>query len=157
MSHPGGRPTTYTQVLADHICEQLAIGYSMRTVCKSNDMPAPSTVFKWLREHTEFSEQYAKAKQEATDAMAEDLLDIADDGSNDYMEDENGNSRYNGDSVQRARLRVDTRKWLMSKMKPKKYGERLDLSSESTVTHKYEDMSDEQLEAIIKTRKDRAS
>lgn len=124
-----GRPTDYTQDLADRICERLALGYSMRSVCKADDMPAMSSVFKWLREIPEFSEQYAKAKQEATDAMAEDLLDIADDGTNDYMEDADGNVKYNGDSVQRSRLRVDTRKWLMSKMKPKKYGEKLDLTT----------------------------
>lgn len=130
---PGeGRPTTFTKELADKICEELALGYSMRTVCKKEGMPAMSSVFKWLRENKEFSEQYEKAKQESTDAMAEDLLDIADDGTNDWMERETENGSYtvlNTEAISRSRLRVDTRKWLMSKMKPKKYGEKLDLTT----------------------------
>lgn len=160
-TNKGGRPTKYTEELAGRICEQLAMGHSMRHVSRDASMPAMSTMFKWLREYPEFSEQYAIAKQEATDAMAEDILDIADDGSNDYMERENNDgstsAAYNGDSVQRSRLRVDTRKWLMAKMKPKKYGERLDLNTEETVIHKYEDMTDEQLEAAIKARQNRNS
>lgn len=129
-----GRPSIYTQELADNICEQLALGNSMRTVCAADDMPAMSTVFKWLREDTKFSEQYARAKQESADYMAEELLEIADDGTNDYIEKERPDgSTYealNSEHVQRSRLRVDTRKWLMSKMKPKKYGEKLDLTTD---------------------------
>ncbi len=128
-----GRPTDYTQELADQICEQLALGISMRTVSRDESLPAMSTMFKWLREHKEFSEQYEKAKQESTDAMAEDILDIADNGTNDWMERENKDgSTYevvNNDVIQRSRLRVDTRKWLMAKMKPKKYGDKLDVTS----------------------------
>ncbi len=128
-----GRPTTYTQELADKICQELALGYSMRTVCSADDMPAMSTVFKWLREKEGFSEQYEKAKQESTDAMAEDVLDIADDGTNDWINKENDDGEsytvLNSENIQRSRLRIDTRKWLMSKMKPKKYGEKLDMTS----------------------------
>ncbi len=129
QKHPGGRPTKYTKELADTICERLAMGESMRTIAKDEAMPALSSMFKWLRENKEFSEQYARAKQESADAMAEDILDIADNGSNDYMEREDGTTTYNGDSVQRSRLRVDTRKWLMAKMKPKRYGDKIDMTS----------------------------
>lgn len=128
----GGRPTSYTQELADKICEQLAQGLSMRTISKDDTMPAMSTMFEWLRIHKEFTEQYARAKQESADAMAEDILDIADDGSNDYMETDGGKEQYNGESVQRSRLRVDTRKWLMAKMKPKVYGDKLDLTNDGS-------------------------
>lgn len=128
-----GRPSSYTQEIADKICEQLAIGYSIRTVCKGEDMPSVETFFRWLRSNESFREQYAHAKQEAADAMAEDLLDIADDGSNDWMEihkkDYEG-WQVNGEALQRSRLRVDTRKFLMAKMKPKKYGEKLDITSD---------------------------
>lgn len=129
---PVGRPSTYTQELADKICEELAQGQSMRTVCALDEMPAMSTVFKWLREIKGFSEQYARAKEESTDAMAEDVLDIADDGSNDWMEKQYGDAEFwvtNGEALQRSRLRVDTRKWLMSKMKPKKYGDKIDMTT----------------------------
>lgn len=154
----GGRPTTYTKELADSICAELSTGKSLRSIVSSGDMPAMSTVFKWLREIKEFSEQYEIAKQESADAMGEELLYIADtpvmgeirtikpDGTIEIKQDE---------MLGHRRLQVDSRKWLMSKMKPKKYGDRLDLTGETTVTHKYEDMTDEQLEAAIKARKDR--
>ena len=90
------------------------------------------TIFSWLRTKPEFLEQYARAKQESADALAEELLDIADDGSNDWMESNKpGNQGYdmNGEALQRSRLRVDTRKWLMSKQKPKKYGDKMDVTS----------------------------
>lgn len=105
----------------------------MRTVCKAEDMPAMSTVFLWLRAHAEFSEQYAQAKAEAADALVEEMLDIADDGTNDWMEmhDQDGECvgyKVNGEHVQRSKLRVDTRKWIAAKLKPKKYGEKVDLN-----------------------------
>jgi len=101
----------------------------MRTVCAQDGMPACSTVFKWLREIDEFSEQYARAKEEAADAMVEEMLDIADDGLNDYVERERADgSKYDAfdsEHVQRSRLRIDTRKWIASKLKSKKYGEKI--------------------------------
>lgn len=130
----GGRPTTFTQEFSDQICAELAMGKSMRTICCADDMPAMSTVFKWLRERPEFSEQYARAKAEAADALVEEILDIADDATNDWMEvhDKDGNAtgyKLNGEHVQRSRLRIDARKWVAAKLKPKKYGERPDLDN----------------------------
>lgn len=105
-----GRPTKYSTRLAAKICQQLAEGKSLRTVCKSDKMPSASTVFLWLSIHSEFSEQYEKAKQESADALVEDMLDIADDPKL------NPNDK---------RVRIDTRKWISSKLKPKKYGDRV--------------------------------
>ena len=122
-----GRPTDYNQELADDICSQLADGLSMRTVCKPDSMPNKATVFKWLRTNEEFNDQYVKAKNESADALTDEMLDIADNANNDWMEN-NGDSegyRQNGEAVQRSRLRVDTRKWLASKLKPKKYGDKI--------------------------------
>jgi len=113
-----GRPSSYTQEIADKICEQLAIGYSIRTVCKGEDMPSVETFFRWLRSNESFREQYARAKQESADAMAEEILDISDDVEHDK------------EAINKARLRVDTRKFLMAKMKPKKYGDKLDVTSD---------------------------
>ena len=128
MANPIGRPSDFSQELADRICAELALGKSLRSVCKSDDTPEISTIFRWLREKEEFSKQYAKAKEESADALLEETMDIADDGSNDWMETndpDNPGYRINGESIQRSRLRVDTRKWAMSKLKPKKYGEKL--------------------------------
>lgn len=132
MKHAGGRPSKFTQELADRICSQLSEGMSLRSVCLAEDMPSTVTVFSWMRTNEEFLSQYARAKQESADAMAEEILDISDDGSNDWMEKKYGDAEFwvtNGEALQRSRLRVDTRKWLMAKMKPKKYGEKLDLST----------------------------
>lgn len=134
MKHAGGRPTDYSQQLADKICAKLTIGESIRTVCKPDGMPSIETFYRWLRTYPEFNEQYARAKQESADAMAEELLDIADNGTNDWMEDNYDKGKtpgyaLNGENIQRSRLRVDTRKFLMAKMKPKKYGEKLDMTT----------------------------
>lgn len=131
--NPPGRPSSYTQELADHICAELACGLSMRTVCKADDMPDMTTVFRWLRTNEEFRQQYTQAKAEAADALVEEMLDISDDGTNDWMEvhDKDGECvgyKVNGEHVQRSRLRVETRKWIAAKLKPKLYGERVDLN-----------------------------
>lgn len=154
-----GRPTKYSEDLAITICERLIDGRSLRSVCRDEDMPAASTVFRWLSEKESFREQYARAKQEAADAMAEELLDIADDGTNDWMErlDKDGKSigwQLNGEHVQRSKLRADTRKWLMAKMKPKKYGDFKQIEEKSEVTHKFEEMTDEQLDKAIEAAED---
>jgi hypothetical protein len=126
-----GRPSRYSQALADRICGELADGRSLRSVCDADDMPNKATVFRWLREHEEFRDQYARAKQESADSFVDDMIDIADDARNDWMkrqvtEDVQAYT-LNGEHVNRTRLRLDTRKWIASKLKPKAYGEKLDL------------------------------
>ncbi len=125
-----GRPSKYSQQLADKICAKIIEGFSLRTVCKPDDMPCVATILTWLREKPDFLAQYEKAKEEQADALAEEMLDIADDGTNDWMENyskdgENLGWKVNGEHVQRSRLRLDTRKWIASKLKPKKYGDRV--------------------------------
>jgi hypothetical protein len=121
----GGRPSDYNQETANAICAELAQGKSMRSVCAKPDMPCLTTVFQWLGRHEEFAQQYARAKEESADALVEDMLAIADDGINDTYTDEDGNERTMTDVIQRSKLRVDTRKWIASKLKPKKYGEKV--------------------------------
>ncbi len=136
MAKKIGRPEIWSQELADAVCFEIAQGYSLRTVCKNEKLPGMTTIFKWLRERPEFANQYARATEERTEALAEEILDIADDGSNDFMLIQKGNVEYeieNKEVTNRSRLRVDTRKWLMSKMKPKKYGDKLDLTSDGKV------------------------
>lgn len=126
---PEGRPSDYTQEKADAICALVAQGCSIRTICKEDGMPDVTTVFRWLRKHEEFRHLYTRAKEEQAHAFAEEMVDICDDGSNDWMarEDKDGNCigwQVNGEHVQRSRLRVETRKWLAGKMKPHVYGDR---------------------------------
>ena len=131
--HPGGRPTMYTQELADEICEGLALGNSLRTVCRGDRMPSVKTIFNWLRTYPEFLQQYTRAKEESADAMADEVIDIADDATNDWMirngKDGSESWQLNGEHVNRSRLRIETRKWLMAKMKPKKYGDKIDMTT----------------------------
>jgi len=126
-----GRPSDYSQELADEICSQLAEGISLRTVCLADEMPDKATVFRWLRTKPEFRDQYARAKAESADALVEEILDIADDGSNDWMTVNRGEDvgyKENGEAIARSRLRVDTRKWIASKLKPKVYSDKVDLT-----------------------------
>ena len=125
----GGRPTSYTEELSDRICAELSDGKSLRTVCLPSDMPCKATIFSWLRTKPEFLDQYAKAKEESADCLTDEMLDIADDGTNDYTIESNKDGsefvKLNSEHVQRSRLRIETRKWLASKLKPKKYGEKI--------------------------------
>lgn len=133
---PAGRPTLYSPELADEICTQLAEGKSLRSVCKAESMPCVTTVFAWMRLHPEFLKQYARAKEESADYLAEETLEIADDGTNDWIasnDPENAGYRANGEHIARSRLRVDTRKWIASKLKPKKYGEKLDIAHSGSI------------------------
>ena len=153
-----GRPTKYTKILANAICAELAQGKSIRTVCAADGMPAVATIFNWFRTQPDFLEQYARAKQESADAMADEILDIADDGNNDWMLRRYGKDEVyveNGEALQRSKLRVETRKWLMAKMQPKKYSEKFQI--DSVITKKLEDMSDEELIAEAKARVDRVN
>jgi len=96
-------------------------------------MPAASTVFDWLRIYPDFVEQYAHAKEQSTISMAEEIVDIADDGRNDWMEVEKAKgfkvTLLDREHVERSKLRIDSRKWLLSKIVPKKYGDKLDMTT----------------------------
>lgn len=118
------------------ICDQLADGRSLREICRQDGMPACSTVFKELSEDATFAEQYARAKQAGIEAMAEDILEIADDGRNDWMERnaEDGGFAVNAEAVRRSQIRIDARKWLLSKLAPKKYGDKIEHDHKGGVT-----------------------
>ena len=123
-----GMPSGYTEELAGIICAEIAEGRSLRSICKDEGMPSKSMVFRWLAAHEDFRMNYAIAKEECAELYAEEIIEIADDGRNDWMEthDDAGNQtgwRLNGEHVQRSRLRVDSRKWIAAKLKPKKYGD----------------------------------
>lgn len=131
----GGRPTLYTEQLAIQICNLIAVGMSIRKISALPDMPHSTTIIEWLSKRSDFSLQYAKAREEQTRMMAEEIMEISDDESKDLIE--RGDSLIqNNVAVSRAKLRVDTRKWLLSKLQPKKYGERVEseVTSDSKIT-----------------------
>lgn len=132
MKNKTGRPSKYTPELANEICEAIATSSKgINTLCSENeDWPVPSTITDWILKDKEgFSVLYARAKERQADFMAEEILSIADDGRNDtYTHPETGLPMTNHDVINRSRLRVDSRKWLASKLAPKKYGDKLDLN-----------------------------
>lgn len=109
---PAGRPSDYSENLADEICERIADGESLRAICRDAAMPNKSTVFRWLATNKGFQDQYATSKEEQAESHADDLKDIAD----------------NCTDPQKARLQIDVRKWIASKLKPKKYGDKMEVA-----------------------------
>lgn len=108
-----GRPSDYLPEVADDICSLITAGESLRSVCRRQGMPNTTKVMRWLREHEDFREQYGKAMESRADAVFEEIFDIADDVAEEPA------------AVAKARLRVDTRKWALARMNPKKYGDKV--------------------------------
>lgn len=132
-----GRPTVYTEELGDEICERLSDGQSLREICSDPDMPNRSTIYRWTSHVEGFSNQYTRAREEQARALVDDIVDIADNGSNDWMErNQGGNVGWvtNGEALQRSRLRVDTRKWIASKIIPKIYGDKQEIDVNAQVS-----------------------
>jgi hypothetical protein len=120
---PTGRPSSYTFEVSEEICEQMAGGKGLRAICAQEGMPDRSTVLKWLNERPEFVHRYAQAREALMDWYSEEILRIAFDDSGDLIID--GDRVMSGHHVvQRARLKVDTVKWIMAKLHPGKYGDK---------------------------------
>ena len=132
-----GRPSEYDPEIALEICERISAGESLSKICSSDSMPAKSTICLWnLDNRCGFAEQYARSRRAQAELLADEIFTIADDGSNDTYTDEDGNTKTNQDAINRSRLRVDTRKWYLSKVLPKIYGDKLDLNHSGEVAVK---------------------
>lgn len=110
--------TTYTTDLAEKFCAAIAEGGSLRSVCKKPGMPSKATVFRWLREQPEFVKLYEVATDERADTIIDEIVDIAD------------NCRADADSIRKAKLRIHARVEQAQRMKPRKYGNQLQLTGE---------------------------
>lgn len=130
-----GRPSVFTEEIANTICGRISSGESLRQICKSDELPNASTVYAWLLDSDKktFQDNYARARAAQAENLFEELLEIADDSTNDYMKKIIGNDVeievLNHENINRSRLRVDTRKWYISKVLPKKFGDKLDLTT----------------------------
>lgn len=124
--HAGGRPSDYTQELADTVCERISEGNSLRNVCLNSDLPDARTIFRWLRVHEEFRHQYDKACVERSESHHEDLLNLGDEA---IELSQHVDPKASGAVVSAYKLKADNQKWSMSKMKPKKYGDKIDMTS----------------------------
>jgi len=128
--------TKYTDEMALIICDRIANGESLKSICEDEELPARSTVFKWLAENRTFSDMYARAREEQADTIFDEIIEIADDGRNDWMErrgEDDAGWVTNGENIQRAKLRIDARKWMAGKLRPKKYGDRQEIEHSGSV------------------------
>jgi tyrosyl-tRNA synthetase len=135
-----GRPTKYTPEMAERICELVAttdMGYT-RISEMYPELPDRSNVNKWRRKYPEFRAMYAQAKCEQIEFMTEEILEIADDATNDWMAQFDKKKgcvswQVNGEHIQRSRVRIDTRKWLAAKLVPRIYGDAKEEEQNNTI------------------------
>lgn len=120
--------STYTPELAAEICKRIALGESLRAICRDENMPSQETVFRWLRTDAGFREQYARAREDQAEFYLDEIIAISDDSTHDTKHTDSG-EQPNSEWISRSRLRVDARKWAMSKLAPKKYGDKIDVTS----------------------------
>jgi len=139
---PAGRPSTYTESIAREICERMSEGEVLKQILRDEHMPDRKTVMNWLRARPEFDAEYIRAREQMMDVWAEEVVEISEDGTNDWMERELAAGRIvtvtNNEAVARSKLRVDSRRWLLSKLRPETYGDsqRIDLKGKITLTEK---------------------
>ena len=134
-----GAPGKKNPEICNAICEGLAQGKSARAMCVEVGI-GQRTLWDWLETDTDFAQQYARAKEEGHDLLAEQILEIADASEHDIRTREDGSTYIDNEAVQRSRLRVDARKWYLSKLAPKKYGEKVTatvegVDPEKPITH----------------------
>jgi hypothetical protein len=115
------RPSDYTDEIAATICSRIATGEPLVRICRDESMPGTTTVYRWLSEKEEFRDIYARARDDQADTLADEIIDLSDE----QMED--------ATAVNRQRLRVDARKWIAAKLKPRKYGDKLDIEHKADV------------------------
>ena len=122
-----GRPSLYTEELANEICVRLGLGESLRKICLDERIPSMATVMTWLTKKPEFLEQYTRAREIQAETQFDELIDIVDQPPElSYVTDKNGEQievKFDSSYVQWMKLRVDTRKWTAARMAPKKYAE----------------------------------
>jgi len=108
-----GRPQRYSAEMALLICDRIAGGEGLATICRDRDLPSRRAVRDWLDKDENFAAMFARAREHQADHYAEEIITIADDALDRSHE-----------GIQAARLQVDARKWVASKLRPRVYGDR---------------------------------
>ncbi|KEC75932.1 UNVERIFIED_ORG: hypothetical protein GGD51_005714 [Rhizobium esperanzae] len=128
-----GRPSKFSQALAEKICDRIADRESLRSICRDETMPAKSTVLSWLADEDKaaFRARYALAREILADGFVDELVEIADNSSDDWIEKKNAAGettgwQENGEAIRRSQLRIATRQWVAEKLRPKKYGAKIE-------------------------------
>ena len=113
----------------EYVCQEIEKGKALRNVLKDDNMPSTSTFYQGFDKDEVKAKQYARATEVRADIIFDDILAIADENTNDTSINENGIEVVNNDVIQRSRLRIDARKWVLSKLNPKKFGDKADITS----------------------------
>jgi hypothetical protein len=122
--HPG-RPSVYSEEIAEEICERLIEGESLRTICRDAHLPNRSTIARWQTDNKYFATRIAHARDIQADTLWDEAFEIADNAAGDYVEKPDGSHQVNWENVQRSKLRCDLRVRYAAKVAPKKYGEKV--------------------------------
>ena len=130
-----GRPTDYNQSIASIICNRIAEGESLREIVKSEGMPDRVTVYRWLMAHEEFCNHYTRAREEQADTFADEIIAIADEQPEIIVVTDKKTGaviehKLDGAFLQWQKNRMDARKWTAMKLKPKKYGDRMQMGGD---------------------------
>lgn len=115
---PKRKPVRYTNEIAKKILDRLEAGESLLSICRDDGMPSEAAVRKWAKKEP-FGSKYTRAREAGFRVLAEQIVDISDNPDTDQG------------AVARDRLRVDSRKWLLSKMLPKEFGDKLEVSGDA--------------------------
>jgi hypothetical protein len=138
---------TYSPELADRVCELMVEGVSLREICGMPGMPSRQSIFNWLEKNEEFRQRYAIARLMQVEYWAHEIIEIADDTSGDFVINEDGERVIDHENINRARLRVDARKWLMAKLNPQRFGDRV--TADITVKRDMRELTDRELLQIV--------
>ncbi len=114
--------------IVDDICELISNGMSAVKACREKSIQ-PSVYFDWLSKMEQYARAHAKAMECRSEILFDEIIDIAEESNADVYMDDNGNVKTNGEVVQRSKLKIDARKWMLGKMMPKKYGDKLDVTT----------------------------
>lgn len=118
----------------NYVCKEIESGKALRNVLKEEQMPSTSTFFQWLELYPDKAKQYARATEVRSEVIFDDILSIADQNAGDTYINEFGVEVINSDVIQRSRLRIDARKWVLSKLNPKKFGDKVQTEHSGEVT-----------------------
>lgn len=125
-----GRPSKFSPELAAEICQRIAEGESLRSVCRDERIPTVLTIYNWMGAHPEFLQQYTRAKEDRADTHGEEIVELADLPPK-YIVDDKGIERVDHGFEAWRKTRIDARKWTASKLKPKSWGDRMQLAGDA--------------------------
>lgn len=128
-----GRPTIYSDEIAGKICNRLMEGESLVSICEDKDLPSTSTVYNWLNDLPEFVDKYTRAREVQAERYADEIVKLSDNNEGDI--------KSRGLTIERNKLQIETRKWVASKLLPKKYGSFKSVEVKGEVENKTADLS----------------